>query len=65
MSWVRAAYRRKYLEQNMKDKVKSDELIKKEEILKRTDPALEFRTTSRYKENFMYNEEAMEGLQVK
>lgn len=49
----------------MKDKVKSDELIKKEEILKRTDPALEFRTTSRYKENFMYNEQAMEGLQVK
>ena len=65
MSWVRAAYRRKYLEQNMKDKVKSDELIKKEEILKRTDPALEFRTTSRYKEHFMYNEQAMEGLQVK
>ena len=64
-SWVRAAYRRKYLEQNMKDNVKSDELIKKEERLKRTDPALEFQTTSRYKEHFMYDEQAMEGLLVK
>ena len=65
MSWVRAAYRRKYLEQNMKDKVKSDELTKKEEILKRTDPALEFRTSNRHKEHFIYNEQAMEGLQIK
>lgn len=49
----------------MKDNVKSDELIKKEERLKRTDPALEFQTTSRYKEHFMYDEQAMEGLLVK
>lgn len=63
-SWVRAAYRRKYIEQNMKDKIKSEEQILKEEQLKRTEPKIEFRTTSRKKEVKYYDENAMKGLQI-
>jgi len=46
MSWVRAARRRKHLEQKMKDTEKTEHEVLKEEQLARTSPEIEFRLPS-------------------
>ena len=58
MSWVRANRRRKHLEKGMNERPKEDHQIIKESVLARTEPQLEFLTTSRTKtrmnENIMH-----------
>jgi len=65
MSWVRSAYRRKYLENKMKEDVKSELQVIKEHQLNRTEPRVEFQTTSRNKERFLYDENNIGNLLVK
>jgi len=57
MSWVKASRRRKYLEKGMKEKPRGDHQIIKENILARTEPQIEFLTTSRTKTRM--NEDVM------
>ncbi|XP_002159157.2 uncharacterized protein LOC100198714 isoform X1 [Hydra vulgaris] len=62
-SWVRAAERRKYLEQKMKLESKSEFMLQKEEILARQEPQVEFLTTGRLNDNL--DESIMHKLLVK
>ena len=63
MSWVRAAERRKYLEQKMKLGAKSDFQLQKEEILLRQEPQIEFLTTGRLDDKL--DESIMHQLLIK
>lgn len=57
MSWVRSANRRRYLEQKMKDIVKSESGLIKEEQLSQSEPKIEFLNSSRIHDKL--NEDTM------
>lgn len=63
MSWVRAARRRKYLEQQMKDHEKPEHQLMREEQLARTEPEIEYRLASYVKREI--NEDQMKKLHIK
>jgi len=63
MSWVRAARRRKYLEQQMRDTEKNDHQILREEQLSRTVPEIEFRLPAYVKREI--DESTMKKLHFK
>jgi len=63
MSWVRAARRRKYLEQQMRDKEKNDHQVMREEQLSRTVPEIEWRLPGYFKREI--DENTMKKLHIK